>query len=136
MMNPSSKDIVQYLEQAGESSGFDDLVYGTNLFIGKEPSKPINCVTIFDTPGFSPQLNLTTQGYEYPSIQVRVRNDKYTTGWTLIERIKTSLHGLNQQTINGTLYSVVYCSSGPALLDWDDNGNCRLVCNFNINRRS
>ena len=135
-MNASSYDMVQILEQLGESSGFDDLVYATNLFIGKEPSTPINSVTIFDTPGFAPELNLTTQGYEYPSVQIRVRNKKYTDGFNLIERIKTSLHGLAQTTVNGTLYSVIYCSSGPALLDWDDNGNARFVCNFNIQRRS
>jgi len=134
-MNAPSKDVVQILEEAGESSGFDDLIYATNLFIGKEPALPINCVTIFDTPGFSPDLGLTDQGYERPSIQVRVRNTKYTTGWNLIERIKNSLHGLSQQTVNGTLYSVIYATGSPALLDWDDNGNCRLVCNFNIQRR-
>jgi hypothetical protein len=134
-MNASSKDVVQILEEAGESSGFDDLVYATNLFTNKEPALPINCVTIFDTPGFAADLGLANQGYERPSIQVRVRNTKYTTGWNLIERIKNLLHGLSQQTVNGTLYSVIYCSSGPALLDWDDNGNCRLVCNFLIQRR-
>ena len=135
-MNAPSKDIVQYLEESGESSGFSDLIYATNLFIGREPSSPIDCVTIFDTPGFAPYLGLTSVGYEYPSIQIRVRNKKYTDGWAIIERIKDALHGLSQQTVNGTLYSVVYCSSGPALLDWDDNGNCRLIINFNLQRRS
>ena len=135
-MNASSKDIVQILEESGESSGFDDLVFATNLFIGKEPPAPKNCVTIFDTSGIAPDLGLTDQGYERPSIQVRVRNTSYIAGWNLIERIKNCLHGLSQTTVNGTLYSVIYCSSGPTLLDWDDNGNCRFVCNFLIQRRS
>ena len=136
MMNAPSYDIVQILEQLGESSDFDDLVYASSLFIGKEPSLPINAVTIFDTPGFAPDLNLTVQGYEYPSVQIRVRNKTYINGYNLIQRIKTSLHGLGQITVNGTLYSVIYCSSDPALLDWDDNGNPRFVCNFNIQRRT
>jgi hypothetical protein len=135
-MNASSVDIVHILEESGESSAFDDLVFATNLFVGKEPGTPINSITIFDTPGFAPALGLTTQGYEYPSIQIRVRNKKYIDGWNIIERIKTSLHGLSQQTVNGTLYSVIYCSSGPALLDWDDNGNPRFIVNFQIQRRS
>ena len=134
-MNASSVDIRHILEEAGDSSGID-VTFGSNLFIGKEPTKPTNCVTIFDTPGFSPALGLTDQGYEYPSIQIRVRNTSYINGWNLIEEIKTALHGLHQETWNGTLYSLIYCSSGPALLDWDDNGNARFVCNFNLQRRS
>ena len=62
-MNIASRDIAQYLEAYGESSG-TDLNYGVDLFIGKEPSKPINCVTIFDTPGFPPDLGLVYQGFE------------------------------------------------------------------------
>lgn len=134
-MNAPSIDIVEILEASGESSGFADLVFGTNLFVGKEPSNPKNTVTVFDTPGFSPELNLETQGYEYPSVQIRVRNSSYVNGWNLIERIKDALHGLSQQTVNGTLYSVIYCSGSPALLDWDDNNNVRIVCNFNLQRR-
>ena len=135
-MNAPSKDIIQILEEIGESSGFADLIYATNLFKNREPAIPINCVTIFDTSGFSPDLGLSTQGYERPSIQVRVRNKKQTDAQELIERIKDALHGLAQTTVNGTLYSVIYAVGSPALLDWDDNGNCRFICNFNIQRRS
>ncbi len=113
------------------------LTYATNLFIGKEPSKPDNCVTIFDTAGFSPYLGLGGEvGYEYPSIQIRVRNIKYTNAWDLIERIKDSLHGRNHQTWNDTLYMLIACSSGPALLDWDDNNNVRFVVNFDLQRKA
>jgi hypothetical protein len=130
-MNATSVDIVSMIE-ADSSLG---LIYATNLFIGKEPAKPNNSVTIFDTSGFPPQLNLTDQGYEYPSVQIRVRNDHYLVGWDIIESIKNLLHGRAQETWNGTLYSVIYCASGPALLDWDDNGNVRLIINFNVQRR-
>jgi len=139
-MNNPATDIRHMLEAGlndSESSGTGlGLVFATNLFIGKEPAKPINCVTIFDTAGMPPDLGLNAVGYEYPSIQIRVRNNSYVTGWNLIEGIKNSLHGRHQQQWNGTLYSVIYCTSGPALLDWDDNGNCRLVINFNIQRRA
>lgn len=140
-MRASSIDIVEIINTATDSSdnatGFDDLVFATNLFIGKEPAKPINCVTIFDTNGMPPYLGLTDVGYEYPSIQIRVRNSSQVNGWNLIEEIKNLLHGKAQTLCdsNKTLYSVIYCTSGPALLDWDDNGNCRFVCNFNIQRR-
>ena len=136
-MNAPSIDIKDMLEAWGDSSGFTfGFTFTTDLFIGKEPILPKNCVTIFDILGFAPELNLTTQGYEYPSIQIRVRNVDYYDGWNICNEIKDSLHGRSHQTWNGTLYTVIYCSSGPALLDWDDNGNCRLIVNFNIQRRS
>jgi hypothetical protein len=132
-MNATSVDIKDILEQ----DSFLGLVYADNLFIGLEPNEPINCVVIFDTPGFPPQLTLDKVAtiYEYPSVQVRVRNSNYIDGWNLIQSIMTSLHGRAQETWNGTLYSVIYCSSGPALLDWDDNRRPRFIANFNIQRR-
>lgn len=133
-MNSCSRDIKDMLE-ADSALG---LVYADNLFIGREPVKPYNSVTIFDTPGFPPDMTLANNslGYERPSVQIRVRNIDYTTGWSLIENIKESLHGRAQELWNDTLYSSVACSSGPAMLDWDDNGNVRFIINFNIQRRS
>ena len=112
------------------------LTFATNLFYGKEPAKPDTCVTIFDTTGLPMQLTLNDQGYEYPSVQIRVRANNYQTGWALIEGIKNILHGRANETWNGALYTVIYCTSGPALLDWDDNSRPRFIINFNLNRRS
>ena len=133
-MNAPSVDIKEILEAYGESSGLG-LYYANNLFIGKEPDKPDNCVTIFDTPGFPPYLGLTDVGYEYPSVQIRVRNRKQTDGWFQIEEIKDVLHGFHQTVVNGTLYTLISCSSGPALLDWDDKERVRFIINFNLQRR-
>lgn len=134
-MNVPSYDLAEMIEAYGESSGID-LTYATNLFIGREPSTPKETVTVFDTPGFPDYLGLDSVGYEYPSVQIRVRSTKYTTGWNLINSIKDALHGKSHETWNGTLYTVIYCSSGPALLDWDDNGLPRFVLNMNIQRRT
>lgn len=130
-MNAPSEDIKDMLEADSSIA----LELGTDLFVGKEPATPRNCVTIFDTIGYPPSLGLTDQGYEYPSIHIRVRNKDYRVGWALIHSIKDSLHGRSHQTWNGALYTVIYCSSGPALLDWDDNGNARFIINFNLQRR-
>jgi hypothetical protein len=139
-MNASSEDIRHMLEAGlteSDSSGEGlDLVFATNLFINSEPSKPINCVTIYDTSGFPPYLGLAGEtGYEYPSVQVRIRNQDSQAGWVLAEGIKNSLHGRHGQVWNGTLYSSIACSSGPALLDKDDNGNFIFYVNFNLQRR-
>jgi len=131
-MNPCSEDIKDMLV-AESSLG---LVFATNLFVGKEPSNPDDCVTIYDTGGMPPQLTFQQgENYYYPSIQIRVRSIDYLTGWNLVQNITTSLHGRSHETWNETLYTVIYCSSGPALLDWDGNNRVRFIVNFNMQRR-
>jgi hypothetical protein len=131
-MNPTSKDIKDMLE-AESSLG---LTFATDLFIGKEPAMPDDCVTIFDTPGYPPQLTLKKgEDYYRPSVQIRVRNNSYLTGWDLINDIKIALHGVGQETWNSTLYSVIKCSMEPALLDWDEKNRARFVATFDVQRR-
>jgi len=132
-MNPASEDIKDIID-ADSALG---LAFATDLFIGNEPGSPKNVVTIFDTPGFPPQLNLDKdEEYLYPSIQIQVRNTNYSTGWTLINDIKDFLHGRSHQTINATVYEVIICSGEPFLLDFDENDNARFVANFDIQRHS
>lgn len=131
-MNPSSQDIKDLLVAESDLA----LTYATNLFIGMEPANPINTVTIFDYAGEPPQLAMTDQGYEFPSIQVRVRNADYMAGWSIIEAIKNRLHGANQEVWNNTLYTAIYCGSGPVLLDRDEKNRARFIVNFKIQRRS
>lgn len=131
-MNATSIDIKDMLESESSLG----LTFGTNLFIGREPATPSNTVTIFDTAGFRPDLHMeASDKYERPSIQIRVRNVSYETGWDLINEIKDSLHGRAHETWNGTYYSVIYCSSDIAFLDWDNNNRVRFVVNFSLQRR-
>lgn len=133
-MNAASihiKDILSSPE-AGELG----LVFGTTLFIGREPAKPDNCATIYDYAGKPPALAVDgTVGYEYPAVQIRVRNLSYFEGMNLVYKIQRYLHGMANKTIEGTLYGAIYCSSGPAFLDWDNNNRVRLIINYQIQRR-
>jgi hypothetical protein len=111
------------------------LVFAKNLFVAREPTKPQDTVTIFDTYGKPPQLNLTDQGYEYPAIQIRVRSHDYVIGWNLANNIKNLLHGRGQETWNDSLYTCISCANGPIHLDFDDNSRARFIINFNLQRR-
>lgn len=131
-MNIPSEDIKDMLEAVSALG----LTFATNLFIGLEPAKPDTCVTIFDGYGYAPDILLSGKtDYERPSVQLRVCNKNYKTGLTLAQEIKAALHGVENETWNGTLYTVIYCSSGPALLDRDENGRFRFIINFNLQRR-
>ena len=131
-MNSVSTDIASLLV-ADEDLG---LTLGTNLFVAKELTKPNNIVTIFEGISSPPQLTFNKgENYFYDAVQIRVRNTEYRTGYALSYAIMVLLHGRGQETINDTLYSVIYCSSGPALLGWDDNERCLFVINFEVQRR-
>lgn len=113
-----------------------DLTPGTDLFIGREPAFPDNIVTLFDTPGGGPWLGMRKEDgrYDYSAFQIRIRNRGYdeamSLGWDLVG----ILHGIGNQTINNTLYTLVEALDDPALLDWDDNNRARVVVNFAIQR--
>jgi len=114
------------------------LTFGGNLFINKEPiPPPKETVTIFATHGRPPDITLDGKGSSYyrSSIQIRVRGIDQRSVEDLTNDIVDSLHGRGQETWNGTLYTVITCSSGPALLDWDENGLVRFIVNFNLQRR-
>ena len=131
-MNATSEDIKDLL--VVESSL--GLVYPTNIGIAREESKPDNWVTLFDYGTGPPMLTLDqVTGYNYEYLQIRVRNIDYTIGWALADEIKSFLHGQANVEINGTLYTLIRCTSGPALLDWDKNNRSRIIINFEIQRK-
>jgi len=130
-MNIPSYDVATVLAQ--KISG---LAFASNLFVGREPDQPDNCVTIFDTPGAPPDVNYDKNfKVAYPSVQIRVRNTSYKDGWELINSIKSVLHNIGNEKINDTEYLLIACSQEPALLDWDEKNRARFVATFNMIRR-
>jgi len=129
-MNPITEDIKDMLV-AESSLG---LVFGTNLFIGREPDAPDNCVTIFDTVVAEPVLTLDKRTIERPSFQIRVRNNSYLNGYATIRSIADTLHSRAHEIWSGTLYMVIYILNGPNMLDWDENNRVRFIVNFNTQR--
>ena len=130
-MKAASIDIAQILD-----TGFASLTFATNLFVGKEPTSPDNCVTIYDTPGREPQLTFDrSEKYFYPAIQVRVRDRAYQDGWDMINDIKEFLHGLSGQIKNSSEYTLIRCAGEPFMLEWDANNRAVFVCNFDLQRK-
>ena len=65
------------------------LGFGRNLFIGREPSSPVNCITIYPTGSYSPDISRST---ETPTIQIRIRNTSYFTGYKIGNMIGKKFH--------------------------------------------
>ncbi len=131
-MNPTSQDIKDMLEAQSSL----DLTFNTNLFMNKEPARPNNAVTIFDTGGLKPQLNFNkNEKYQKPTVQIRVRNNSYQTGWALINDIRDILHGRGHEVWDGTTYELIQCRTEPAFLGQDENNRPWFTANFLIQRR-
>ncbi len=120
---PPAKDIAEYLE--------DQLIgtVGTNIFVGRLPETPDTCIALYDYGGSPPDL--CWEG-DYPSLQVRVRDDDYLTGWTTANTIKTTLHNLTYQTIETHLYYHIRARHDPEYMGRDANDNVEFVINFEI----
>jgi hypothetical protein len=131
-MKASSEDIKDMLV-AESSLG---LIFNENLFTGRIVLKPKEVVVILDSYGFPSKLALSNQGYEYPAVQILLRGVDYNDTMVLAMNIKDILHGRNHETWNEALYTVIACSSGPTLLEWDANGLCNISINFNLQRRA
>lgn len=134
-MNSVAEDVANML--VAESSL--DLVLGTNLHIYREPAMPNNTVTIFEVPGMSPIGLLTsnedTKHYERPAIQIRIRNIEPQAAFELAYTLQNTLHARVQETWGDYVYTVIYSTSNPTMLDWDASNRVRIVLNFNVQRR-
>lgn len=136
-MKSTSEDIKEmlqyYLGTSGSNSAGIDMY---DIFIGREPAEPTNTISVFETAGYPPQLNMDKEEkYEYPSFQIRVRSTSYTEGWSQVSAIKDVLHGRANEQWGDVYYIVIYCQSGPALLDYDKNQRVRFIINFNCQRK-
>ena len=111
------------------------LTFGTNLFIGRFPTTPDNCVTIFDVSGRISDRTLSGDVYERPYILIQIRNIDYVVGYTLAKNIESFLESQAQSTWNSSLYTVIVSDGGVQAEDWDGNNNSFFSININIQRR-
>jgi len=70
------------------------------LFISREPKKPANCITIFDTiPVKQFRYMSTGKVFENYGLQLRIRCNNYVDGWTKLEQINSTLDTLKNELV-------------------------------------
>ena len=113
-------EVVTYLENEGIGT------FGTNIFIGFEPSTPKDTVTLYATGGRPPKAS---GGKEFPTMQVRVRSEKYTDGYNKIEEIFGALHQQTDflSTFRGRCYAL---QSSPLFIGHGENGEFLFTQNY------
>lgn len=126
-MNAPSIDIKNIIV-ASEIEGY---TFGTNLFVGSQPDKPNNCITIFDTPGDEAYQDFTYK----PSFQVMIRNSSFTNGYALAHSIKELLHNFSNTTVGGTWYLQILATSDILHIGKDKSKRRELFSiNFAVER--
>ena len=112
------------------------LTFATDLFIGRMPESPHDCVVLFDTPGRGPQAfsSQQTDSYDYAAFQLRVRNTAYNTGFALIQGYVKTLHNRGNEMVGSDYVSVITALDSPFLLEWDENDRAVIAVNFEIQR--
>ena len=124
-MNPPSADLKDILE-ANTS-----LVFGTDLFIGMAPTAPDNVVVLRDSGGAAPEAQYV---YDYPTVQVYVRNNAYLNGWNQANTVKDCLHAIAGEVWNSTKYVQILASTEIMYLGVDENDRAEFSLNFTIHR--
>lgn len=131
-MNSAAIDIGTLLD--GDASL--GLTLGTDLFTGRMPDQPADCVVVYDIPGGAPMLTFkkTTSNYYYSSVSVRIRNTSYESGWSQMFDILAFLHASSEDVIGGTYYALIRAMNDPQVLHWDDNDRVLMFVNFEVQR--
>ena len=123
-MNPVSLDIKDLLIDNGLAN------FNSNLFVSKEPSEPINCLTIYDTGGGDQNPKLAI---DLCSIQIRSRNVSYVDGYKLLFRIRKFIEGKSSVIVNNTHYFGFF-SQNVLSLNRDNKNYAIWVLNIKVYR--
>ncbi len=128
-LNSPALDIANYLGSSGVALG----VLQTDLFVGFEPNSPDFAITVYDTPGPSPNARFLR---DEPTIQIRTRGKPgdYSTAWAKAQDIKDALLGLPTQILSGTNYVQFLMIGDIQSIGRDGNNRPLIVTNWQLVR--
>jgi len=116
-------DVAQYL--ADNSIG----TLGTNLFKSFVPSSPDSCVTVLDTGGTKPDMDLPTKS---PTFQIYIRSTSYSAGKSKLDSVRALLHQVANENLvaNQTYFYYILALAEGGHLGRDENGRDLFSINF------
>jgi hypothetical protein len=108
---------------------------GTDLFLGRLPDSPDDCLAVIITPGLAGVDTFTGDGIlvEQPGLQILARGANYSTAETLARSAFDSLVAITNEAVDGTQW--LRCApvqSEPFSIGRDDRDRAILSCNFEV----
>ena len=111
--------------------------FGTDLFIGTQPTTPMNCTTIFDTSTNPPDGTVSgNKVFLHESLMMWVRNSSYEAAYLEAQAIISILHNKARFTLSSTYYLYANLQSGPNTLTEGGEDYSEFSINFELLRKS
>lgn len=122
-------DIADYLATQGCGTVSSD------IFTGRLPDTPDDCLAVIERPGAPPLMTLTGGSLaelkiDRPMIMIRIRSADYSSGRTLAHLAFKALHGLTEVTLGGSLIHLMEALQSPAHLGIDEKQRDEWSQNF------
>ena len=119
-------EVAAYMETQGIGTRAVD------LFEGDLPISPDACVAVIEYPGVGPDYTLGTGvSYEYPRIQVLVRNPIRATAESKANAAFKALAAVVNQSLSGVSYLAITPLQSPFLLEREKDALQRWKLAFN-----
>lgn len=132
-MNLPSKDIGDLLVSMGigtRATGAD-----WRVAQGTSPAKPDRCITIYDTPGLTPDPKWQQ---DEPTVMIHIRGaptpDDYPVAGAKAKEVRDALLGRPSETLGGTLYAGIWSIGDVGYIGPDENGRPVFSMNFRLLR--
>lgn len=121
-------DVIQHLHNNSIASS------GSTLFRSYVPESPNAVVSVIDTGGLVPSIDLPVRE---PTFQVFIRSVNYSNGKTLLDSVRSLLHQKrNTQLVpSGNYFFFIYAQSEGGHLGRDDQGRDLFSINFHCRIR-
>lgn len=121
-------DVAQHLHNQGIAS------LGSTLFKGYLPPTPDVCMSVLDTGGMTPSIDIPTKE---PTFQVFIRSDNYVNGKTKLDAVREALHQQKSTQLvpDGTYFFFIFAISEGGHLGRNDEGLDEFSINFRCRTR-
>lgn len=126
--------LADYLETQGIGYATAQADHQVDIFVGKQPTDPDDCVTLLGEPGLN-NMNNTIPELQFPRFQVLIRNTSYVAGSLTMRAVRAALHdkiALELQTFF-CLYIIADQEGFP--IGEDDKGRPEFSMHFNCEIR-
>lgn len=119
-------DIASHLQ----ANGLGQL--GQDLFVSFQPSEPDDCITIYDTGGYAPDIDVPLRD---PTCQVLVRSADYPVAMERAQAVFNLLHAKANYALGGAWIYLSKAEHEPTPIGPDENGRPEITLNFHFKIR-
>lgn len=119
-------DLAQYLAANGLGT------IGQDLFVSFQPPTPDECVSVYDTGGYAPDVEVPLRD---PTFQVLCRAPDYPVAMAKAQAVFDLLHAKSNYQLGSSWVYLSRAEQEPTPLGPDENGRHEVSVNFHFKTR-